>query len=348
VTLYVDAAAVVIVCDIFGTARLEPRSLPVATSYQLTLFSLHLFPLLPLLLHLFLLFLTLKKMGRTFSPTVTATPVIVGPVESHDEMYPHYPRWSYENAWDPDSDAFFKDAVYEAPVPTLPLEPITPVESSDGSMPSLGSSGRATPAELPPVPGQISPLNQNMELWFDPAAVASNTSAIDGLPPLPVPRRHSTSELRSAVPQPPFVSSAAFERIYARQFNRARGSQYMSASVMDGESDTDAHVSLRPGVSVRTSEITPIQLPSSQIHPRAAISAALQHPRLARPLTPPPSATTSNPVITTTPSGEAVQPSPPPSVSPRIYNWTAAVHAAPDSPPMPTRFRVNPARWPVY
>jgi hypothetical protein len=284
-------------------------------------------------------------MGRTFSPAVTATPVIVGPVESHDEMYPHYPPWSYENAWDPDSDAFFKDAVYEAPVPTLPLEPITPVESSDGSMPSLDSSGRATPAELPPVPGQISHLNQDMELWFEPTAVASNPSAIDGLPPLPVPRRHSTSELRSAMPQPPFVSSAAFERIYARQFNRARGSQHMT----DGESDTDAPVSLRPGVSVRTSEITPIQLPSSQSHhPRTAISAALQRPRLARPLTPPPAATTSNPVMTTTPSGEAVQPSPPPSVSPRIYNWTAAVHSAPESPPMPTRFRVNPARWPVY
>ena len=287
-------------------------------------------------------------MGRTFSPAVTASPVIVGPVESHDEMYPHYPRWSYENAWDPDSDAFFKDAVYEAPVPTLPLEPITPVESSDGS--SLGSSGRATPAELPPVPGQIPPSSlSDMDLWFDHAAVASNVPAIDGLPPLPAPpRRHSTSELRSAVPQPPFVSSAAFERLYARQFNRSRVSQqHISALVTDGESDMEGPVSLRPGVSVRTSEITPIQLPSSQSHPRTAISAALQHPHLARPLTPPPAATTSNPVITTTPSGEAVQPSPPPSVSPRIYNWTA-VHSAPESPPMPTRFRVNPARWPVY
>lgn len=327
--------------------------MPVATSYQLTLFSLQHPPLLSLLLYLFLLFPTLKKMGRTFSPVVAATPVIVGPVESHDEMYPHYPRWSYENAWDPDSDAFFKDAVYEAPVPTLPLEPITPVESSDGSigsMPSLDSSGRATPAELPPVPGLISPSNQDMDIWFDPAAVVSisDTFAHDGLPPPPAPRRHSTSELRSAIPQPPFVSSAAFERLYARQFNRARAAQHMSALAMDGESDTGAPVSLRPGVSVRTSEITPIQLPSSQSHPRTAISAALQHPRLARPLTPPPAATTANPVITTTPSGEAVQPSPPPSVSPRIYNWTAAAHSAPESPPMPTRFRVNPARWPVY
>ena len=278
-------------------------------------------------------------MGRTFSPAVTATPVIVGPVESHDEMYP---RWSYENPWDPDSDAFFKDAVYEAPVPTLPglpLEPITPVESSDGS--SLGSSGRATPADLPPIPGQISPSLQDMELWFDPVAV-------DRLPPFPPPRRHSTSELQSAVPQPHFVSSATFERFYAHQLNRTRGSQHISALVTDGESDMDAPVSLRPGVSVRTSEITPIQLPSSQSHPRTATSAALQHPGLARPLTPPPAATISNPVITTTPGGEAVQPSPPPSVSPRIYNWTASAHSAPESPPMPTRFRVNPARWPVY
>jgi hypothetical protein len=296
-------------------------------------------------------------MGRTFSPAVTATPVIVGPVESHDEMYPHYPRWSYENPWDPDSDAFFKDAVYEAPVPALPLEPITPVESSDGS--SLDSSGRATPAELPPVPGQISPSNQDMELWFEGTSPGGNPAAaiVDGLPPLPTPRRHSTSELRSVVAQPHFVSSAAFERFYARQFNRARGggggSQRFSALVTtDGDlvsdADADAPVSLRPGVSVRTSEITPIQLPSS--HPRAAISVALQHPRLARPLTPPPPASTSSsgPVLTTTPSGEAMQPSPPPSVSPRIYNWTAAAHSAPESPTLPSRIRVTPARWPVY
>ncbi|KAF8460456.1 hypothetical protein DFH94DRAFT_695176 [Russula ochroleuca] len=295
-------------------------------------------------------------MGRTFSPAVTAAPVIVGPVESHDEMYPHYPRWSYENPWDPDSDAFFKDAVYEAPVPALPLEPITPVESSDGS--SLDSSGRATPAELPPVPGQISPLNQDMELWFEGTSPGGNPAAaiIDGLPPLPTPRRHSTSELRSIVTQPHFVSSAAFERFYARQFNRARAgsgggggtSQHFSALVTDGDSDADAPVSLRPGVSVRTSEITPIQLPSS--HPRAAISVALQHPRLARPLTPPPPASpsSSGPVPTTTPSGEAMQPSPPPSVSPRIYNWPPAAHSAPESPTLPSRIRVTPARWPVY
>jgi hypothetical protein len=297
--------------------------------------------------NLFFLFLSLlKKMGRTFSPAVTATPVIVGPVESHDEMFPHYPRWSYENAWDPDSDAFFKDAVFEAPVPTLPLEPITPVESSDGS--SLGSSGHATPAELLPAPGQISPLNQDMELWFDPTLPSVNTAAIDGLRPLSAPRRHSTSELRSAVPQPHFVSSAAFERFYAHQFNRARGSQHISTLMMDSESDADAPVSLRPGVSVRTSEITPIQLPSSQSHPRTAVSTALQHPRVARPLTPPPAATSSNPVTTATSSGEMTQPSPPPSVSPRIYNWTAAAHSAPESPTMPTRMRVTPARWPVY
>ena len=287
-------------------------------------------------------------MGRTFSPAVAAAPVIVGPVESHDEMYPHYPRWSYENAWDPDSDAFFKDAVYEAPVPALPLEPITPVESSDGS--SLDSSGRATPAELPPVPGQISPSNQDMELWFEGTLPSStNTAAIDGLPPLPAPRRHSTSELRSVVPQPPFVSSATFERFYARQFNRARGSQqYFSALVADGESETDSAVSLRPGVSVHTSEITPIQLPSS--HPRAAVPVALQHPLLLRSLTPPPASEPASPgpVPTTTPGGDAMQPSPPPSVSPRIYNWTAAARSAPESPTLPSRLRVTPARWPVY
>jgi len=295
-------------------------------------------------------------MGRTFSPTITSAPVIVDPDDSHDGMYPHYPRWSYENAWDPDSDAFFKDAVYEAVVPALPLEPVTPVESSDGS--SVDSSGRGTPAELPPVPGQISPSNQEMELWLDGASTGSN-AATTSLPPLPTPRRHSTSEIRRGAPLPHFVSSAAFERFYNRQLNRARDSQRFPAlPTTDGDPDADGPpVSSRPvpgvSVSVRTSEISPIQLPSSQS--RAAISLALQqqqqHPTPARPHTPPPASTPSVTVTvlsTPTPGGEALQPSPPPSVSPRIYNWTAAVQSAPESPTLPSRIRVTPARWPVY
>lgn len=287
-------------------------------------------------------------MGRTFSPAVTAAPVIVNPDESHDEMCPLYSRWSYDNPWDPDSEAFFKDAVYEAFVPPIPLEPITPVESSDGS--SVDSSGRGSPSELPPVPGQVSPLDQDMELWFDPSSPSVNTPPADGFPPLPTPRRHSTSELRRGGTQPHFMSSAAFERFYTRQLNRMRGSnsQRFPAMAVDGETDVDASASLRPGVSVRTSEITPIQLPSSQ--PRTAVSVALQHPRLARPLTPPPTSTsaTAAPIPTATPSAEETQPSPPPSVSPRIYNWAAAAHSAPESPTMPSRIRVTPARWPVY
>jgi hypothetical protein len=301
-------------------------------------------------------------MGRTFSPAVTSTPVIVDPDESHDEMYPHYPSWSYENAWDPDSDAFFKDAVYEAFVPALPLEPNTPVESSDGS--SLDSSGgRETPAELP-VPRAVHISNQIMETWLEGTTTGSNTTArANGPPPPPPPRRHSTSELRRGAPQSHFVSSAAFERFYTRQLNRARDSQRLPALVAaavaaadDGDSDAEAPVALRPGVSVRTSEISPIQLPSSQA--RAAISLALQHqqqqqqqqvPRLTRPLTPPPASTyPSVPVLSTMPGGEAMQPSPPPSVSPRIYNWTAAARSAPESPTLPSRIRVTPARWPVY
>jgi hypothetical protein len=299
-------------------------------------------------------------MGRTFSPALTSAPVIVDPDQSHDEMYPPYPLWSYENPWDPDSDAFFKDAVYEAIVPTLPLEPVTPVESTDGS--SLDSSGRGTPgAELAPVLGQISPSNQDMEMWLEGASTGNNVAAISNLPPLSTLRRHSTSELRRGAPaQPHFVSSAAFERFHTRQFNRARDLQQQQqrfpAMVMDGELDIDLPITLRSeGMTLRTSEISPIQLPSSQS--RAAISLALQqqqqqqqqhHPRLARPVTPPPVSPPSVQVLSATPGGEARQPSPPPSVSPRIYNWPAAAHSAPDSPTLPTRIRAIPARWPVY
>ncbi|KAH9002157.1 hypothetical protein EDB83DRAFT_2324480 [Lactarius deliciosus] len=205
-------------------------------------------------------------MGRTFSSTVTAAPVVISPGDSHDEIYPHYTHWSYENPWDPDSDAFFKDAVYEAVVSSIPLEPITPVDSSDDS--SSASSGRGTPAELPPVPGQVLPSDHEVNRWLDGTSPSNDATAVlDGLPPLPTPRRHSTSEPRRRSTQSLGVSPAAFERFHARRLSRARVVQYLPAFVPDSDSDTDAPASVRPGVSVRTSDITPIQLPSSH-HPR--------------------------------------------------------------------------------
>jgi hypothetical protein len=280
-------------------------------------------------------------MGRTFTPAVTANPVVVHPTESHDDMYPQYPCWSYENAWDPDSDAFFKDAVYEDFVSVLPLEPITPVDSSDGS---TGSSGRDTPAELYPTYGQISPSAQDVSRWLQTTSSSSEATPFDGLIPIPTPRRHSTSERRRSFSQTPNTISTVFERLHTHhQVGRARVSQHLTAFVPDGgDSNTDVPVSLRPAVSVRTSEITPIQLPSS--HPRSAV---LQR-QLMRTVTPPPAPMPSVPLPIMTPSGGSLQPSPPPSVSPRIYNWTMDRYSSPESPTAPVRIRVAPARWPVY
>jgi hypothetical protein len=275
-------------------------------------------------------------MGRTFAPAVTATPVVVDPTESH----PQYPCWSYENAWDPDSDAFFKDAVYEDFVSVLPLEPVTPVDSSDGS--SIESGGRDTPAELPPVSGQIPPSSQDVNRWLQGTSPSSDTTAFDGFLPLSTLRRHSASELRHALSQSHGTISAAFERLHRRQVNRTRVAQPNSPFVPDGDSDADVPVSLRPAVSVRTSEITPIQLPSSYLQ------SAVSQPQLVRTVTPPPAPLPSIPLAVVSPSGETLQPSPPPSVSPRIYNWTIAAYPAPESPTVPSRMRVAPARWPVY
>ncbi|KAN0130905.1 hypothetical protein V8E53_011283 [Lactarius tabidus] len=218
-------------------------------------------------------------MGRTFSSTVTAAPVVISPGDSHDEIYT---RWSYENAWDPDDDAFFKDAVYEAIVSPTPLEPMTPIDSSDDS--SSASSGRGTPAELPPVAGQVLPSDHEVNRWLDGTSPSSNA--------------------------------------------------------------TDAPASAHPGVSVHTSEITPIQLPQSH-HLRGAISTVYQPTLPSRPVTPPSAPLQSVPIPVMTPNGDAMQPSPPPSVSPRIYNWSINTHPVPESPTVPSRIRV-PARWPVY
>lgn len=288
-------------------------------------------------------------MGRTFSPTVTAAPVVISPGDSHDEIYPHYTRWSYENAWDPDDDAFFKDAVYEAVVSPTPLEPMTPIDSSDDS--SSASSGRGTPAELPPVPGQVLPSDHEVNRWLDGTSPSTNTAVLDGLPPLPTPRRHSTSDPpRRRTIQSPAVMQARLQA-QARRFSRARVVQYIPAFIPDSDSDTDAPASAaHPGVSVHTSEITPIQLPLSQ-YPRGATSTVYQPTFPSRPVTPPPAPLQSVPIPVMTPNGDAVQLSPPPSVSPRIYNWSnwsTYTHPAPESPTVPSRIRASPARWPVY
>lgn len=281
-------------------------------------------------------------MGRTFSSTVTAAPVVISPGDSHDEIYPHYTRWSYENAWDPDDDAFFKDAVYEAIVSPTPLEPMTPIDSSDDS--SSASSGRGTPAELPPVPSQVLPSDHEVNRWLDGTSPSDAAAALDGLPPLPTPRRHSTSEPRHRTTQSLGETTAAFERFQARRFSRARVVQYLPAFIPDSDSETEAPASAHPGVSVHTSEITPIQLPL-----RGAISTLYPPTFPSRPVTPPPPAPLqSAPIPVMTPNGDAVQLSPPPSVSPRIYNWSINTHPVPESPTVPSRIRVPPARWPVY
>jgi len=186
------------------------------------------------------------------------------------------------------------------------LEPITPVDSSDDSS---ASSGRGTPAELPPVPGQVLPSDHEVNRWLDGTSPSDNAAAaLDGLPPLPTPRRHSTSEPRRRTTQSLGVSPAAFECFHARRLSRPRVVQYLPAFVPDSDSDTEAPASARPGVSVRTSEITPVQLPLSH-HP----SGALQHTLPSRPITPPPAQLQSVPIPAMTPNGDALQPPPLPA-----------------------------------
>ncbi|KAI0272540.1 hypothetical protein BC834DRAFT_966552 [Gloeopeniophorella convolvens] len=280
-------------------------------------------------------------MGRTFSPAVNTAPAVVEVVEpndSRDELCPDYIRWSYENAWDPDSDAFFKDAVYEAFVPPIPLEPITPVDSSDGS--SASSSGRGTPADLPPIPGQISAADQDFLRWLESASPSHGEAVSDGPPPLPTLRRHSSSDARRGATQSHVMSSAAFERLYTRRLSRARVEQHLPWFAPDSDSDADTPAAPHLGVSVRTSQITPIQLPSS--HPRTPAPPAPPSSFFPRPVTPP----SSMAIPTATPNGDVLQPSPPPSVSPRVYSWIPT-RPPPESPTISSRLRMSP-RWPVY
>ncbi|KAI0044815.1 hypothetical protein FA95DRAFT_213556 [Auriscalpium vulgare] len=303
----------------------------------------------------------LSKMGRTLSSASRpAIATVVSPAP--DAHIPSYANWSYQNAWDPDSDEFFEDAVYEAFL--IPGEPITPVASSDGS--SASSSGRGTPTGAPPPLGEDS-SNDAFLHWVTRMVP---DSLLASRPPPQSPGAHlSRPRSQSAATAPlvgvdeemvshyaaryDIVSQAALERMEARQ--RSRMVSYTASAVAPEGTDAEVELGDGPGLVLRdyavpsaglrqwqarvsTSDITPIQLPSVAAH---TAFVALQ-----RPSTPP---AAPIPIPRTPDALDGISLSPPPSVSPHVYRWPDALRGQPAaSPSIQTRARVGPARWPMY
>ncbi|KAI0642227.1 hypothetical protein C8Q79DRAFT_984717 [Trametes meyenii] len=256
-------------------------------------------------------------MGRPlFSARQPAVRVQPEPQPQH----PAYEKWTYANAFDPDSDEFFEndDAVFEAfiepgqqiqiPVSADTARTVIDVEASSNSSASSGtSSGRGSPMEL-----------VNTDAFHRPGEIRAATvgGAHVRSPSLRNPALDAQIEAGRGLP--------AEERV-----------QYYLSLIDRMESAREREQGPREArPSVRDRIPTYLDLPSdeSRTSTPELVSRAPASP--LRPTTPPAQSTP-----------HLVSPSPPPSVTPRLYTWTARPVIPPPASPLTNRVsRVSVAR----
>ena len=264
-------------------------------------------------------------MGRPLFSSRPEPAVRVEPEPQH----PTIQKWSYWNAFDPDSDEFFEndDAVYEAfidpadriQIPRDPPVPRTVVDVDISSSSEASSSGRGTPMEV--------------EDTEDPEArtrfgrtttggirVRSRTAALDAALDA-VPRENPVLRYLSTLDEAP--------------------------SSPQTEPETREAPEARPVIRERV--VTYLDLPQEQSRtpsPEPDMRALRSFPATpVRPSTPPAQMT------------PLFAPSPPPSVTPRLYNWSTLTASATPHPASPLTNRdarmsvahiLTPALVPVH
>ncbi|KAI0773330.1 hypothetical protein BD413DRAFT_318219 [Trametes elegans] len=226
---------------------------------------------------------------------------------------PAYEKWTYANAFDPDSDEFFEndDAVYEAFIDPgqqiqLPPSPAPPrtiihVETGSSSSSSEGtSSGRGRPMETTDAEVLAREERTGVSRLSDAARL-----------PIPTPRNGSLDAQIDAADGLP-----AEERVlyYLHLLDRMEAERLRRRELANQAQETLP--------SVRDRIPTYLELPQEE--PRTPISEPV--PRVSLAQTPP---RPSTPPTLSTP--RLVSPSPPPSVTPRLYSWTS--FATPSVPP---------------
>lgn len=310
-------------------------------------------------------------MGRAlFSQSYSSPPPIVHKEPETQPPAPYtYEKWSSWNSFDPDADEFFEDAVYEAFVPRIPREE----EDSDEQAETLIMEGNSSAAS-----SEGSDRGSPMAVGSGPDAYPV-TDAYYSATPLDWDGRYSIqnrqiSTLASALPMyapgrtrqrderladiiamrregqgqgQAYTSVFEFGRGSARR-NRARSATLpahppflppSSFRTSDPLSDSEDD-SVESSVSFmrRTVDITPIDV---NVHPPLSMTV-----RPASPLSPvsPTSFYPSTPPSTSHLTFHNFTPSPPPTVTPRIYSWPN-LHPginAPTSPsPMVTPTNTN-------
>ncbi|KAI6149534.1 hypothetical protein BKA82DRAFT_872933 [Pisolithus tinctorius] len=258
-------------------------------------------------------------MGRPlFSKTLRSTPVVREP---EDGSCP-YEKWSYVNAFDPDSDEFHETAVYEdfvGPAESAHLEEDVEEEDRDALVVRLGSFDSTSTASLSSLSDRASPLTAGNG---DPANLADDFQDLREMENTETALTTSGSRIHLDELRWDPVPSAGDGRLHTASIPSPRTA---TSSLLTGapvhRRDHSDRAGRRDTVSIPPRS-APIPVPVLRSRRTVAIDDRT-------PVTPP----RQTPVAL----------SPPPTVTPRLYSWGRA----PVSPSSGSPF-TNPAARTSY
>lgn len=237
-------------------------------------------------------------MGRPlYSQAYSAPAVRVEP-----EQPQPYERWSYWNPFDPDSDEFFADAEDERVCP--------PESVVRGVSPVLEEAGSSSSSEAS-LSGRGTPTQEDDGLSAEEVELGYRQRVLDGV------LRSDAAVRTVGRPLSPDDDGQTYRAVARPQTSFMRTSQRDSPQ-WDPPSRSPSPVA--------------IPLPRTEVHPDFAPAAATRSNPIPIPM----------PARPTTPQNDTSaysygSPSPPPSVTPRLYNWTALQTLASPGSPLPNR-----------
>lgn len=302
-------------------------------------------------------------MGRPLFSHHQTPAVRVEPEQPH----PPCEKWTYWNAFDPDSDEFFDrdDAVYEAFVPhdgiVLPHSPTVIDVPSSGSSSEASSSGSGSPTEDPG--RDLSTEEIDLALRREADLIRLRTTREDEILQRVAEAREAFADSGLPIPDIPVDADPASVLRYVRGLDgisRHASTQAVRERVLpppspSGPRDPSLRLSATAGDSERV-ETTREQTSSARGIPVAApstLSATAVTPTHSipdRPTTPPHNIGLLTTQLLSTPASRSpaldASPSPPPTVTPRLYSWSSR-NPAPATPVSPGPLRNRDARLSV-
>ncbi|EPT03015.1 hypothetical protein FOMPIDRAFT_1014972 [Fomitopsis schrenkii] len=304
-------------------------------------------------------------MGRPLFSHHQTPAVRVEPEQPH----PACEKWTYWNAFDPDSDEFFErdDAVYEAFVAhdgiALPRSP-TVIEAPSSSSSEASSSGRGSPTE--DTGRDLSTEEIDLALRREADLIRLSATREDEIQRRVREAREVFADSGLPIPDIPADADPASVLRYVRGLDgisRHTSTQAVRERVLPPPSPSApretslrlSDLSATAGDLVRAEPTTeqassargiPVAAPSTL----SATASTQTHSVPDRPITPPHNIGLLTTQLLSTPPSRSpaldASPSPPPTVTPRLYSWSSR-NPPPATPVSPGPLRNRDARLSV-